>query len=179
MHYLALLRGINVGGNKKIKMAELKQLLETNGLGRVQTYIQSGNVLFESEEDPLALQTKIETEIKNAFGFSVAVILRTADELKRVIADCPYSPDSLAEGDSIHVTFLGEEPSEKDLEKLSAGANEFDEYQILGREIHIWYRQRILDSKLTNQLQKLKVPASSRNWNTVTKLAEMMQAMEV
>jgi uncharacterized protein (DUF1697 family) len=107
------------------------------------------------------------------------VILRTADELKRVIADCPYSPDSLAEGDSIHVTFLGEEPTEKDLEKLSAGSNEFDEYQILGREIYIWYRQRILDSKLTNQLQKLKVPSSSRNWNTVTKLAGMMQAMEV
>lgn len=103
--YIALLRGINVGGNKMIKMAELKRILEEMGLGRVQTYIQSGNVLFESEEEEGPLQTNIEEEIKKVFGFPVAVLLRTYAELKSLIAHCPFSLDSLAEGESIQFLY--------------------------------------------------------------------------
>jgi uncharacterized protein (DUF1697 family) len=176
--YIALLRGINVGGNKKIKMADLRSMLEEMGLGRVQTYIQSGNVLFESEEDVDTLQKKIEDEINRVFGFSVSVILRTSTELKNVIANCPFSAESLGEGESIHVSFLAEAPSQEALDKLPDLKNEIDEYHIKGRDLYMYLRQSILDSKVAASLQKLGAPTTSRNWKTVIKLASMVQAME-
>jgi uncharacterized protein (DUF1697 family) len=177
--YLALLRGINVGGHKKIKMADLKAMLTDMGLGRVQTYIQSGNVLFESDDEAESLQTKIEQEIERVFRFSVAVMLRTSDEWKSVIEHCSYSADDLAEGESIHVTFLTEAPAQEDLDQLPDLSGEIDEYQIIGRELYMHLRQSILDSKVPTKLSKLGAPQTSRNWKTVVKLASMVEAMEV
>jgi uncharacterized protein (DUF1697 family) len=176
--YIALLRGINVGGNHKIKMIELKSMLEEMGLSRVQTYIQSGNVLLESAEQEGILQTKLEDEIKRVFGFPVAVMLRTSEELKRIIKDCPFPADSLLAGESIHVNFMKEPPLQKEIDRLPDVSNEIDTFRILGREIYLFFRQRMSDSKLPNKLQKLGLPTTSRNWNTVTKLAEMAKAME-
>jgi uncharacterized protein (DUF1697 family) len=104
--YIALLRGINVGGHKLIKMADLRQQLEMRGLEKVQTYIQSGNVLFESEEGAEQLSQQIEEQIRNAFHFSVPVILRTSTELYRIIENCPFSVDKLLEGESIHLSVM-------------------------------------------------------------------------
>ncbi len=116
--YIALLRGINVGGHKIIKMADLKQTFESIGLKQVKTYIQSGNIVFESERDIDFLNKRIQSEIKNVFGFDVPVMLRTHEEFINVIKRCPYEVNSLREGESIHVAFLANELSE--LEKRSA-----------------------------------------------------------
>jgi uncharacterized protein (DUF1697 family) len=176
--YIALLRGINVGGNHKIKMIELKCMLEKMGLSRVQTYIQSGNVLLESEEEEAILQTKLEDEIKKVFGFTVAVMLRTSQELKSIIENCPFPAENLLEGESIHVNFMKAAPSQLEIGRLPDVSNEIDTFRILGREIYLFFRQRMSDSKLPIKLQKLGLSTTSRNWNTITKLAAMANAME-
>ncbi|MFB6366107.1 DUF1697 domain-containing protein [Paenibacillus elgii] len=175
--YIALLRGINVGGHNKIKMAELKRTLETMGLHRVQTYIQSGNVLFESEESPETLRLRIEEEIRAVFGISITVVLRMAEELERIIADCPYAAISLAEGESIHISLLTEAPPQKVVDLLSASERDNDEYYIHGREIYFLFRQSILDSRLAKHLNKLGDMVTTRNWNTMNKLAALAKAM--
>jgi uncharacterized protein (DUF1697 family) len=176
--YIALLRGINVSGHNKIKMADLKSTLAAMGLGRVQTYIQSGNVLFESQDQDEPLRQRIEQEIKTVFGLAITVILRTDEELERIIRNCPYDPDSLLEGQSIHLTSLSEPPSQKALDILSDNQTEIDEYHIDGQEMYFLFRQSILDSKLAKSLQKLGNTGTSRNWNTIMKLDALAKAMK-
>ena len=116
--YIALLRGINVGGHKIIKMADLKQAFESIGLKQVKTYIQSGNIVFKSEEDITFLKERIQSEIKNVFGFDVPVMLRTHEEFINITKRCPYEVNSLREGESIHVAFLANELSEIEEDQL-------------------------------------------------------------
>ncbi len=92
--YIALWRGINVGGKNMIKMAELRRLLEIMGLTRVQTYINSGNAVFESEEAAELLSRRIEDEVSKLFGVSSNVMMRTAEELEQIVSRCPYSVDA-------------------------------------------------------------------------------------
>lgn len=183
--YIALVRGINVGGHNLIKMAELKRMFETMGLSRVQTYIQSGNVLFESEEGAEPLRRRIEHEIEAVFGFSVTVVLRTAAELERITGNCPFSEEAVSEaeasseGESLYVSLLLETPTQEGIERLSAFRSESDEYRIEGREIYLLFRHSVRNSKLANNLQKLGVPATMRNWKTINKLAALAKAMKV
>jgi uncharacterized protein (DUF1697 family) len=176
--YIALIRGINVGGKNKVLMAELKRALDVIGLGRVQTYIQSGNVLFESAEGAELLRPRIEGEIQKAFSIATTVVLRTAEQLKQIIANCPYSASSLLEGESIQVSVLTEAPSQKAMDILTANGTDIDEYHIHGEEIYFLFRQSMLDSKLAKSLQKLGGTATSRNWNTIIKLDSLAHAME-
>lgn len=176
--YIALLRGINVGGHKLIKMADLRQQLEMRGLEKVQTYIQSGNVLFESEEGAEQLSQQIEEQIRNAFHFSVPVILRTSTELYRIIENCPFSVDKLLEGESIHLSVLAELPSEEAINDLLKFQCDVDEFQIKGKEIYLYFRQSIRNSKLAVHLQKLGVQSTLRNWKTINKLAAMAKELE-
>ncbi|RAV21130.1 DUF1697 domain-containing protein [Paenibacillus contaminans] len=176
--YIGLLRGINVGGKNKIKMADLKSSLETMGLSRVQTYIQSGNVLFESEEEAETLTKRIELEIKTVFGIAAAVVLRTAPELERIIASCPFDANALSEGESIQLTLLTETPAQEKIALLSEGKSDIDEFRIAGLEIYLLFRQSVLDSKLAANLQKLGSIATTRNWNTIVKLDSLAKAME-
>lgn len=176
--YIALLRGINVGGHKLIKMADLRQQLEMRGLEKVQTYIQSGNVLFESEEGAEQLSQQIEEQIRNAFHFSVPVILRTSTELYRIIENCPFSVDKLLEGESIHLSVLAELPSEEAINDLLKFQCDVDEFQIKGKEIYLYFRQSIRNSKLAVHLQKLGVRSTLRNWKTINKLAAMAKELE-
>ena len=171
--YIALLRSINVGGHNKVKMAELKILLEEMRLDKVKTYIQSGNVLFESEDDAMFLRKGLEERIEERFGFRVPVVLRTSEEWESVIRDCPYSPDGLQEGESINVAFLGDEPSEEGVERLNSYQSEMDHFQIIEKNVYLFFRHSIRDSKLAANLPKLGVPATVRNWNTVLKLGEL------
>ncbi|MDQ0219279.1 DUF1697 domain-containing protein [Peribacillus cavernae] len=183
--YIALLRGINVGGRNKIKMAELKHTLEAMDLSRVQTYIQSGNVLFESDEEEEPLRNRIEHEIEAAFGFSVTVVLRTAEELKMIAANCPFSEEEVSEaeasseGESLYVSFLLEEPSQEGIDRLKDFSSENETYQIQGREVFLLFSKSIRNSKLANNLQKLGVPATVRNWKTINKLVALVNAKEV
>jgi uncharacterized protein (DUF1697 family) len=177
--YIALLRGINVGGHNKIKMADLKVLLEQLGLQRVQTYIQSGNILFASEASAAELRDQIEQAIQRAYGFTSTVILRTSAELKQLLADCPYQASTPEEGKRIQVTLLLEAADPRVSEVLSAGKNEGDEFQVHGRDIYFLFRQPMLESKLASNVQKLGATVTSRNWNTMKKLEELAEAMAV
>jgi uncharacterized protein (DUF1697 family) len=151
-------------------MADLRNAFEKTGLKRVQTYIQSGNVLFESNEEEERLRQRIEDRVKIDFGFSVQIVLRTADELERIIGNCPFSRESILEakasavGESLHVAMLSDAPSQKEIEQLSSYKSENEEYQIIGREVYLLFRDSIRNSKLANQLQKLDVIATVRNW---------------
>ncbi|WP_442603939.1 DUF1697 domain-containing protein [Paenibacillus sp. KN14-4R] len=175
--YCALLRGINVSGHNMIKMAELKKMFEEMGYGRVQTYINSGNILFESEEDELTIQERLEQGIKEVFGFQIAVILRTAEEIERILAKCPFVFEELVDKQSIHLTMLRDALTQADYDKMPEVDQGLDQYLIDGREIYVFYHNSILDSKLTKKFQKL-VPQTARNWKTMMKLHSLAQAMK-
>lgn len=172
--YVALLRGINVSGQKLIKMADLKRICEGLGMARVQTYIQSGNVLFESEEEPETLCRRMKAAIQSVFGFDVPVVIRSLADLERIIGGSPYP----AEGD-VYVAMLDEAPSEAGIDRLMAANLGGDQCQVVGREVYLLYRQGAGRSKLTTNLleQKLGVAATARNWRTLTTLVAMAKTM--
>jgi uncharacterized protein (DUF1697 family) len=177
--YIALLRGINVGGHRLIKMADLKAMFEAFGFGGVQTYIQSGNVVFQADEAEEPLRERIEQQIAATFGFPVVVALRTHDELARVVAACPFAPDALAEDERLYVALLAETPMPAGIERMLASKTAPDEFRVLGREVYLLYRQNMRESQLTNNLleSRLGVPATSRNWRTLTTLAAMSNSL--
>ncbi|MGD6888065.1 DUF1697 domain-containing protein [Bacillus mobilis] len=175
--YIALLRGINVGGYKIIKMADLKAMFESIGLKQVKTYIQSGNIVFKSEEDIIFLKERIQSEIKTVFGFDVPVMLSTHDEFINIIKRCPYEADSLLEGESIHVAFLANELSEKEKDQLLMQKNETEDCYIHEKVVYLLFKNSIRNSKLMNQFQKLHTPATVRNWRTVNKLKAIVESM--
>ncbi|HEY1389215.1 MAG TPA: DUF1697 domain-containing protein [Ktedonobacterales bacterium] len=177
--YSALLRGINVGGHRLIKMADLKAMFEALGFGAAQTYIQSGNVVFQADEAEQPLRERIEQRIAATFGFPVVVALRTHDELARVISDCPFAPDALAEGEHLYVALLAETPAPTGIERMLASKTAPDEFRVLGREVYLLYRQNMRATLLTNSLleNRLGVPATSRNWRTLTALAAMSKTL--
>ncbi|TVX95320.1 DUF1697 domain-containing protein [Cohnella terricola] len=176
--YIALLRGINVAGQKKIKMDALKSVFEHLNLLNVRTYIQSGNVLFESgETDDAALADQIERGIAEAFGFQVPVVLRTAEQLTDVVRRNPYELDGRPETDSLYVTFLQTIPSEESVASCLALRNEIDEFIIDGREVYVLIHKSYGESKFSNNFmeKKLKTVATTRNWETVNKLLGMSE----
>jgi uncharacterized protein (DUF1697 family) len=178
--YIALLRGINVGGHRLIKMADLKALYEAMGFGAVQTYIQSGNVVFQADEAEQPLRQRLEQRIAETFGFPVTVTLRTHGALARVIADCPFAPDALAEGENLYVALLAEAPASSSIERLLASkTTEPDEFRLLGQEVYLLYRQNMRQTQLTNGFleSKLGVSATTRNWRTLTNLATMSKTL--
>lgn len=174
--YIALLRGINVGGKNMIKMPELKKALETIGLNAVQTYIQSGNVIFESDEEEATLQVIIENKIEAALGFPVKVVLRMLAELEKIILDCPFSKDEISEAESLsdkeclYVALLSTVPQKEKTEYLNAYRSDSDDYRIIGRDVYLLFRNSISKSKLANNLQKLDETVTIRNWKTLNKL---------
>lgn len=183
MVYIALLRGINVGGNNKIMMAELKKMLEALGLSQVQTYIQSGNVLFKSEEKEGVLQRKIEVGIEEAFGFPVSVIMRTAEELRSIVVNNPFSEEEMAEAkdrsdkECMYVAMLQDEPTLEGVERLATYQSDHDRYYIEGKEVYLLFDMSVRDSKLANNLHRLGVPVTVRNWKTMNKLVSLAAAM--
>ncbi|HEU4785021.1 MAG TPA: DUF1697 domain-containing protein [Ktedonobacterales bacterium] len=177
--YIALLRGINVGGHRLIKMADLKAMFEALGFDGVQTYIQSGNVVFQADEAEEPLRERIERQIAATFGFPVVVALRTHDELARVVAACPFAPDALAEDERLYMALLAETPASTGIERMLASKTAPDELRVLGREVYLLYRQNMRESQLTNNLveSRLGVPATMRNWRTLTTLSAMSNSL--
>ncbi|MGE6256745.1 DUF1697 domain-containing protein [Heyndrickxia sporothermodurans] len=177
--YVALLRGINVGGHNKIKMADLRKSFEALGLTKVKTYIQSGNVLFESNDGEEALRKRIESQIEADFGFSIHVILRTAVELQSILEQCPFSREEIAEaealdqGESLYVALLLNTPEQEHLNKLSEFRNKKEQYVIQERDIYLIFHDSVRNSKLAINLQKLNVPMTMRNWKTMNKLVAL------
>jgi len=171
--YIALFRGINVGGHNIIKMAELRDLFHTMQLKNVKTYIQSGNVVFESDEEEGDLQSRLELEVEKKFGFPVSIILRTSTQLDMIIQQCPFPVDHLLEGESVHVAFLEEEPTQEAIESIRVFENEDEQFRIMGKEVYLFFRKSIRDSKLAAQLKRLGVQTTVRNWRTTSKLDSM------
>lgn len=174
--YIALLRGINVSGQKLVKMDQLKGLFEAMQLHNVRTYIQSGNVIFESsEEDALLLRKQIEQRIESAYSFQVTVILRTLRELEKVIGHNPYKETELLETDSLYVSFLSEIPTRESIDHCLTFRNDIDEYTILDNEVYILIHKKFGETKFSNNFleKKLKVAATTRNWATVNKLVSI------
>lgn len=182
--YIALLRGINVGGKNIIRMADLKRAFESVGLCDVKTYIQSGNVLFKSNESKECLCNKIEHEIKAVFGNPVKVILRTSTELAEIILNCPFSQDevteakSLSEVECLYVALLTHNPLKENIKCIDGYRSESDKYQIIGRDVYLLLHHSIRNSKLANNIHKLNVPATVRNWKTLSKLVILAKNME-
>jgi uncharacterized protein (DUF1697 family) len=175
--YIALIRGINVGGHNKVPMAELRDACEKIELRQVKTYIQSGNVVFESEQPEAQLRPLLEKAISDRFGISASVAIRSAAQWENVIASCPYDARTLQEKQTIQIAFLTEPLSEKAANTLEASKDERDEYAVAESEIYFLFRQSMLDSKLANGMQKVGRSMTVRNWNTVVKLAELSRAI--
>jgi uncharacterized protein (DUF1697 family) len=173
--YVALLRGINVGGNKRIAMADLRETLESLGHEDVATMLQSGNALFMSPDaDPDRLASAIERAIEARHRMDVKVLVRTGPELARVVAANPL-PEAASEPAKLHVAFLSAEPEAGRIGSLDAARSEHEVISPGKRALYIWYGDGAGRSKLTNDLleRRLGVTATSRNWNTVTKLADL------
>jgi len=181
--YIALLRGINVGGKNIVKMAELKKLFENLGFTDVKTYIQSGNVVFDAPPDPAKVTEKIRAGFKSAFGFDSAVILRTRDDVVDIISKLPFSPDELAAAEAanpdvehLYVYLLDDAPPVEEIARLESGYSGPDKIVAARREIYLLCHQSVRDSKLAASLGTLGVPMTARNWKTVTRLHNIMEA---
>lgn len=177
--YLALLRGINVGGHKKILMADLRALFESNGFTEVKSYIQSGNVIFNSEiENEDELIAKIETMIEDRFEFRVPVRIRTAEEFKLIEKRMPFvGSDYLEEQNRIAITFLEAEPAEDGITELDKLVFSPDKLEIIGREAYFYCPGGFARTKLTNSVieKRLGVSATSRNMKTFMKIMVLLK----
>ena len=172
---IGILRGINVGGKRKILMADLKSLCEELGLKNVTTYIQSGNVIFTSETaNSEKLAQTISQQIEKEFGFDVPVIVRTEKELESSISKNPFIAKD-ADIYQLHLTFLKEKPNEEDIERILTFNYEPDKFKIAEKDIFIFCAGKYHESKLTNSFfeKQLEVGATTRNWKTVMKLSEL------
>jgi uncharacterized protein (DUF1697 family) len=173
--YVALLRGINVGGRTKVGMADLRQLFADLGHADVKTYLQSGNVLFKSSNrSESRLAGEIERRIAQNLGMTVTVLVRTGDDLARVVAKNPFLGRE-TDFAKLHVTFLAEAPDRERAARLETPGGGPDEFALAGREIFLLCPNGYGKTKLNNAYieRRLGVAATTRNWNTVTKLHEL------
>lgn len=172
--YVAFLRAINVGGHV-VKMDALRAHFESLRLSKVETFIASGNVIFESPtRDGASLEAEIEQRLRKKLGYEVATFLRTPSELAAVVAQQPFgAADPLDAGHALSVGFVKSAPDAGAHTKLQSHASDVDDFRIVGREVFWLCRVRISDSKFTGaRLEKmLGSPVTFRNVTTVRKLA--------
>ena len=171
--FVALLRGINVGGRNMVKMDALKALHESLGFKGVRTHLQSGNVVFQAKSADAA---RIERAIKKTLHLELTVIVRTAGELREAVKRNPL-PQRVSHSSGYVIAFLSAEPEDPGALDAYDGP---EERRLLGRDLYIHYGDGMGRSKLTNALieRKLGVKATARNWNTVTKLLELCELLD-
>jgi uncharacterized protein (DUF1697 family) len=169
-----LLRGINLGPNRRVPMAELRALLAEAGFQNVRTYVQSGNVVLDSDGSPAELEAQTATLISEKFGFAVPVVSRTAAELAAVVDHDPFG-ELVTEPKRYQVSFLDQPPSSGVIQALQDAVAEPEAVTVNGREIYAWHPEGVARSKLWNKLAggSLGVTATARNWTTVCTLLEM------
>lgn len=174
--HLALLRGINVSGHNMIKMEALKKMLENIGFQNVETYIQSGNVFVDSEDENAAsVGFKIKQEIAKVFGHDVPVVMVTKSDLELCFNNNPYLKEKDCDTKKLYVAFISKELSSLALNDLKISNFKPDEAAIDASRIYIKYAIGAGKTKLDQKYieKKLNATATIRNWNTVTKLLEM------
>ena len=176
--FIALLRGINVSGQKQIKMSELKTQFEEKGFQDVETYIQSGNVIFSArEKSNKKLEDKISSAIKSKFSFDAQIIVLTPEAIGHVIQSNPFLKKK-KDTEKLYVTFLLENPSADNIKKLKDVDYSPEEFIMDGSYIYLFVPNGYGNSKLNNNLfeSKLKVFGTTRNWKTVNKLFELSKS---
>ena len=166
MKYVAFLRAINVGGHAIIKMADLKKMFEAAGLENVQTYIQSGNVIFESTEKNAAVLTKqIEPQLEKAVEYKIHVFVRTMRQVRSIVDKAPFTAK---DGEMTYVTFLDKKPGKKSQQALLSHKSDADDFAFSGRELYNLRRDREESIFSGNFVEKiLKMPATTRNLTTI------------
>ena len=176
MTQVALLRGINVGGNNMLPMKELAKMFADAGCTDVRTYIQSGNVIFKKTGGTARLADAITASIEKRFGFRIPVIVRTAEELRKTIRDNPYLAASV-DAKALYVYFLAASPNADAIAGLDPARSATDTFEVRGQEIYLHLPNGMGRSKLTNAYfdSKLSTTCTARNWATVLKLSEMME----
>ena len=176
MQYVALLRGINVGGKHKLPMKELVQLCEDAGCSEVRTYIQSGNVLLEA---PAALAKRLPEDlaarIEERFGFAVPVVMRKVTELAQVAANNPFLGKRGVDPAHLAVAFLGKKPTAKAVASLEPDRSPGDAFEVVGREVYLHMPNGVARTKLTNAWMdsRLGTVSTARNLKTISKLLEL------
>lgn len=181
--YLALFRGINVSGKKIIKMEDLRNLMVSAGYKNVKTYIQSGNVIFESaEKSKTKIAASIEALVSKQYGFDVVIFVTDIKDVNRAVDNNPFANKGEPEEGTkkLYVTFLSEKPTEENMEKLRQAPIGEDIIEFRDDILYFKLISKASESKLSNSLieSKLKVRATTRNWNTTLKLQSMMEDYE-
>jgi uncharacterized protein (DUF1697 family) len=176
---ISMLRGVNVGGHNQIKMDALRALYESLALKDPQTYVQSGNVVFRTEErNLLRVGERIESAIERKFGFRPGVVLRTASELKEVIARNPFAKRRGLDPSKLAVVFFNEAPTTAACNEVLGMRADDEEVHIAGREFYIYFPRGMGKSKLFAAIGRKLKSGTARNWNTVTKLLGMANKLE-
>jgi uncharacterized protein (DUF1697 family) len=173
--YIALLRGINVGGHNRLPMKELAAALDGLGLKNIKTYIQSGNVVFQAEADaPERLASQIGKTIEQSHGFLPQVMVLGVDAWQTAVSQNPF-PEAEPEPKTLHLFFLQEAPANPDLEQLNAIKKESERFQLIDTVFYLHAPDGIGRSKLAERAERLLgVPATARNWRTVIKISEII-----
>ncbi len=177
--FVALLRGINVGGKNKLPMTDLARIFVAAGCANVRTYIQSGNVVFAAAAGCAErLPDLVAKKIAERFEFRAPVVLRTANELHRVAAGNPFLKSAVDQG-ALHVAFLADLPQKRRVAALDPERSPGDSFEVRGREIYLHLPNGVARTKLTNDYfdSTLATTSTVRNWRTVLKLLEISQAM--
>ena len=170
MKYVAFLRAINVGGHAIIKMADLKRMFESAGPENVQTFIQSGNVIFESEADSDVLVKQIGRQLEKAAEYKIHVFVRTMREVQTIAEKPRFTPKG---DETVFVSFLNKKPDKKSQQAVLAFRSEADDFAFKGRELYNLRRDRENSIFSGNFVEKLlKMPATTRNLTTITKIVE-------
>jgi uncharacterized protein (DUF1697 family) len=175
--HIALLRGINIGGNNKVPMKDLATIFTTAKCTDVRTYIQSGNVVFKTSDTAAKrVGPLIVKALADRFGFDIPVVMRTADEMQQATQNNPFFKKG-ADIDRLYVAFLADEPTPDQIAALDVKRSPPDEFVVVGREIYLRFPNGAGRTKLTNAYfdSKLKTISTIRNWRTVTTLKEMAE----
>lgn len=176
--YVALLRGVNVGGRNVLPMRALAAIFQRAGASDVRTYIQSGNVVFSapvSKADEIT--ARVRTAMESEFDLRSPVVLRSREEFAQAIRSVPFASSDSSDAASIHVGFLEREPSADAVRALDPERSPGDSFEVVGREVYLWTPRGIARTKLTNHYfdRTLNTVSTMRNWRTVTKLAELLE----
>jgi len=169
--YIAFLRAINVGG-RRLKMDVLRDIfIGINGLSQIETFIASGNVIFDSDTDPQILEPQIETVLNDKLGYIVETFIRTFEDLRHITQNIPFS-DYNPDADSLYIGFLRDAPSDEAQAKLAMLQSDIDLLQVNKRELYWLCRKSISESKLSgNKIEKtLSMPTTLRDISTIHKL---------
>jgi uncharacterized protein (DUF1697 family) len=175
--YVALLRAVNLGSRNKVSMADLRALFAALGFEDVSTYVQSGNVVFRGRGTAASATAAIEDRLRGQLALDVRVLVRTGAQLAKLVDANPFAaPD--VDPASLHVTFLADKPAAARVRGLDPARSEPDEFRVAGRDVYLRCPNGYGRSKLTNAYfeKGLGVAATTRNWRTVTKLAELARA---